>query len=134
MKPSDQLPPARSRGFQPLANGFRTKCLRRKKALPPKQQRFFSIFDANAIALPMSLRLHRSLQVLAALAFLFCALGIVSTMVSLKYETEASNCISTVDGRDLCQALHYNWIGLGAAVVFIVALSFLKIKAIKPQK
>ena len=81
----------------------------------------------------MSLQFHRFLQVLAGLTFLFCGLGVINTMVSLKYETEANNCISAVDGRNLCQALHYNWMGLGGAVVFIVALLFLEIKSVKPK-
>ncbi|MDO7849709.1 hypothetical protein Q5H92_25325 [Hymenobacter sp. M29] len=74
------------------------------------------------------LTLHRFLQALGALVFLFCGLGIINTMVSLKYEMEDNDCISVVDGRDLCQALHYNWIGLGTAVAFIVALAFVKTK------
>ncbi|WP_157886949.1 hypothetical protein [Hymenobacter sp. PAMC 26628] len=78
-------------------------------------------------------KFHRCLQVLAGLTFLFCGLGIISTIVSLKYETEANKCISTVDGRDLCQALHYNWILLGGAFAFIVALSLLEIKIAKPK-
>ncbi|WP_201981296.1 hypothetical protein [Hymenobacter rubidus] len=72
--------------------------------------------------------LHRFLQALAGLAFLFCGLGIVNTMVSLKYEIEDDNCVSVVDGRDLCQTLHYNWIGLGVATAVIVALAFAKTK------
>jgi hypothetical protein len=52
-------------------------------------------------------------------------------VVSLKYETDVNTCVSTVDGRDLCQALHVNWIGLGAAVLSFVALLFLKIKPAK---
>ena len=73
----------------------------------------------------MPLKIHRFLQVMAGLAFLFCGLGIIDAMVSLKYETEANACVSTVDGRDLCQVLHYKQIGLGGAVVLIVGLSLL---------
>ena len=76
----------------------------------------------------MSLRLRRFLQVLAALVFLFCGLGMMNTMVSLKYEIEDDECISVVSGCDLCRALHYNWLGLGTAVAVIVVLSFVKTK------
>ena len=79
----------------------------------------------------MPLKLHRFLQALAGFAFLLCGLGIVNTMVSLKYEIEGNDCISVVDGRDLCQALQYNWIGLGTAVAVIVALAFVTIKTDK---
>ena len=65
---------------------------------------------------------------------MFCGLGVINTMVSLKYEIEDNNCVSVVDGRDLCQILHYDWIGLGVAMVVIVALAFLKIKSPKPTK
>ena len=82
----------------------------------------------------MPLMLHRFLQALAGLAFLFCGLGIINTMVSLKYEIEDNNCVSVVDGRDLCQTLHYDWIGLGVAMAVIVALAFVKIKSPKPIK
>ncbi|MCI1187361.1 hypothetical protein MON38_08010 [Hymenobacter sp. DH14] len=76
----------------------------------------------------MPLKIHRVLQTLAALAFLLFGLGIVNTMVSLKYEIEDKACISVVNGRNLCQALRYNWVGLGTAVASIVALAFVKIK------
>jgi hypothetical protein len=76
----------------------------------------------------MSRKLHRFLQALAGLAFLFCGLGIVNTMVSLKYEIGDNNCISVVDSRDLCQALHYNWIGLGGAFLAVIALVLVKVK------
>ncbi|MFD2717496.1 hypothetical protein ACFST9_02145 [Hymenobacter monticola] len=82
----------------------------------------------------MPLKLHRFLQALAALVFLFCGLGIANTMVSLKYERKDNNCISVVDGRNLCQALHYNWIGLGTAVAFIAGLAFVKINIDKPAE
>ena len=81
----------------------------------------------------MPLKIHRVLQVLAALAFLFFGLGIINTMVSLQYEIKDDACISVVDGRDLCQILHYNWVGLGTAIASIVTLSFLKTKPAKPN-
>ena len=79
----------------------------------------------------MPLKFHRLLQVLGVLTCLFCGLGIVNAMVSLKYESYDNDCISVVNGRDLCQALHYNWIGLGGALAFVVALAFVKIKPAK---
>ena len=94
----------------------------------------FRYFRSKSFIPFVPLKSHRFLQVLAGLAFLFCGLGIINTMVSLKYETEANNCISAVGGRDLCQALHYNWTGLGGAVVFIMALSLLEIKIVKPKQ
>ena len=82
----------------------------------------------------MPLMLHRFLQALAGLVFLFCGLGIINAMLSLKYEVEDNNCVSVVDGRDLCHTLRYNWIALGVAMAFIVALAFVKIKSPKPTK
>ena len=79
----------------------------------------------------MPLKIHRLLQVLAGFAFLFCGLGIIDTMVSLKYETEVNACISTVDGRDLCHALHYNWVGLGGVVALVLLLAVVKVKPAK---
>ena len=81
----------------------------------------------------MPLKFHRILQVLAGLAFLVCGLRIVDTMVSFKYETEGNNCISAVDGRDLCHALYYNWIAVGGAVTLIIALSVFEVKSGKPK-
>jgi hypothetical protein len=79
----------------------------------------------------MPRKLHLFLQVLAGFAVLFCGLGIVNTMVSLRYEVQDNDCISMVDGRNLCQALHYSWMGLGGAFALIVALVFVKIKPAK---
>ena len=81
----------------------------------------------------MPLKIYRVLHVLAALAFLLFGLGIINSMVSLKYETGDNACISVVSGRNLCQVLRYNWVGLGTAVTSIVALSFVKIKPAKPS-
>ena len=79
----------------------------------------------------MSRKLHRLLQVVAGLSVLFCGLGIVNLMLSLKYETQENDCISVVDGRDLCQAQVYNWIGLGSSLLLIVVLSLLKVNSSK---
>lgn len=45
----------------------------------------------------------------------------VNTMVSLKYETEIGDCISNVDGRNLCQILKFSQIALGASLVLLIA-------------
>ena len=82
----------------------------------------------------MPLKRQRLLQVLAGLAFLFCGLGIVNTMVSLKYEVQDNGeCISVVNGRDLCQALHLNWMGLVGSVILVVVLAFVRTKPVKPK-
>ena len=82
----------------------------------------------------MSLKLFRFLQVLAALAFLFCGRGILNSMISLQYEIKDNDCISVVDGRNLCAALRHNWTGLAGALVFIVAAFLLEERIIKPKK
>ena len=85
------------------------------------------------IILQMPLNLHRFLQALAGLVCLFCGLGIINTMVSFRYEIKDNDCVSVVNGRDLCRALYYSWIGLGGAAASIVALAFVKIKLAKPN-
>ena len=81
----------------------------------------------------MPLKICRFLQVLGGIGFLLCGLGIVNTMVSLKYEIKDNDCISVVDGRDLCQTLHFNWLGLAGAGIFIVTLPLVKIKGAKSK-
>jgi hypothetical protein len=79
----------------------------------------------------MPRKLYRCLHVLAGLAILLSSLGIINLMVSLKYETEVNNCISSVDGRDLCATLHMCWLGLAGAVLFVVVSSLLESRIVK---
>ncbi len=53
---------------------------------------------------------------LITVSFFMC----VSTMVSIKYETEGGNCLSKVDGRDLCQILKFSKIVLVASIGLLV--------------
>ena len=74
----------------------------------------------------MPSKLYRITLVLAAVILLYCGLGIVNTMISLKYERQTNECVSFVTGRDLCRLYLFYWFGLGGAFALIVAVSLCK--------
>lgn len=60
------------------------------------------------------------------------ALGIVNTMVSLKYETEnPGDCISTISGTDLCNAIRNMKRNIVIDLILLVVLFIFKSKIIK---
>ena len=50
----------------------------------------------------------------------------LNTLVSIKYETEFDNCISKVDGRNLCSILKISQMILFGSLILISAVPIIK--------
>lgn len=80
----------------------------------------------------MKRRIFSILLIVSLLGIPFFAFGILNTMVSLKYETDnMNNCISLVNGHDLCLALRINQILLVACILIPISLLIFKKKILK---
>jgi hypothetical protein len=62
-------------------------------------------------------RIRIALIVLSSLVIVLCIMGVLGTMVSLKYETSADDCVSDNTGTNLCRAL---WLWRGGAVAALL--------------
>ena len=69
------------------------------------------------------------------MAFIIFVFGVINTMVSLKYETDSpGDCISTVTGIDLCEAIKFNKIAALSTFLLAVAASIYRLFFIKAWK
>ena len=82
----------------------------------------------------ISKRLLTILIVLSTLASLLCGLGIVNTMVSLKYETSTNDCVSDITGTNLCQALWLWRVGAVVAGLLTVGLASVGHRLTRPRQ
>ncbi|WP_310392471.1 hypothetical protein [Hymenobacter sp.] len=82
----------------------------------------------------MNSKLFRLLLVFLGLSIVYCLLGIVNVMVSLKYEIVADECVSVVTGQNLCFILNCYRLGVLVFFIVLVALSINEKKIVKPRK
>jgi hypothetical protein len=79
-------------------------------------------------------KLFHLLLILLGLGISYCLLSIINITINFKYETEASQCISTVTGRDLCFDLNCYLFGAPVLFALLVMLSVCEEKIVKPRR
>ena len=80
----------------------------------------------------MRKKIYFAILIILIIAVLIISLGIVNSMVSLKYETGSSkDCISNISGTDLCISIKIMKILNAIALLSLYALLLFKNKILK---
>ena len=72
------------------------------------------------------------LLILSIIGLILCPLGVIDTMVSLKYETEnLTDCISLVSGEKLCITIRNLKISFIICLIVLIFLLYFKKRILK---